>query len=51
MSFGLANTPTTFQSYISKFLEKKLDIFCIVYFDDILIHKGKKSVKHEEAVR
>ena len=35
--FGLSNTPATFQGYIKKILAEKLDIFVIVYLDDILI--------------
>ena len=37
MPFGLSNTPTTFQGYVNKILAEKLDIFVIVYLDDILI--------------
>ena len=38
MPFGLSNTPASFQSYINKFLAENLDIFVIVYLDDILIY-------------
>ena len=38
MPFGLFNVPTSFQGYINKILAKKLDIFVIVYLDDILIY-------------
>ena len=38
MPFGLSNVPASFQSYINKILAKKLDIFVIVYLDDILIY-------------
>ncbi len=51
MPFGLANALAIFQSLINKFLEERLDIFCIVYLEDILINKSKKRVKHKEAVR
>ncbi len=37
MPFGLSNTLASFQRYINKILAKKLDIFVIVYLDDILI--------------
>ena len=51
MPFGLANAPASFQSYINKCLAEKLDIFCIVYLNDILIYTKEKGPKHEEAVR
>ena len=38
MPFGLFNTPATFQRYINKILAEKLDIFIIVYLDNILIY-------------
>ena len=37
MLFELSNTPSSFQGYINKILAKKLDVFVIVYLDDILI--------------
>ena len=36
--FGLSNAPASFQGYINKILAEKLDIFIIVYLDDILIY-------------
>lgn len=38
MSFGLSNTSASFQCYINKILVKKLNIFIIVYLDDIFIY-------------
>ena len=38
MPFGLSNVPASFQGYINKILAKKLDIFVIVYQNDILIY-------------
>ena len=38
MPFRFANTPTSFQGYINKIFAKKLDIFVVVYVDDILIY-------------
>ncbi len=38
MLFGLSNAPASFQGYINMIFTKKLDIFVIVYLDDILIH-------------
>ena len=38
MLFGLSNTPATFQGYVNKILAEKLDVFVIVYLDDIPIY-------------
>ena len=37
MFFRLSNVPASFQGYINKILVEKLDIFMIIYLDDILI--------------
>jgi hypothetical protein len=44
MLFGLCNTSVMFQAYINQALSGILDIFCIVYLDDILIFSGTKTV-------
>ena len=51
MLFGLSNAPATFQGYVNKILTKKLDIFVIVYLDDILIYIENPRQPHVEAVR
>ena len=38
MLFGLSNALTSFQSYINKILAEKLNVFIIVYLDNILIY-------------
>ena len=38
MLFGLFNTLAIFQKYINKILAKKLNIFIIIYLDDILVY-------------
>ena len=43
MFFGLFNAPAIFQGYINKILAKKLDIFVIVYLNDILIYTKNSS--------
>ena len=50
MSFGLSNTLATFQRYVNKILAEKLDIFVIVYLDDILIHTKDLDQLHIEAI-
>lgn len=39
--FDLFNAPDSFQGYINKILTKKLDIFVIVYLDNISIYTNK----------
>lgn len=43
MFFGLINAPATFQNYINMVLQKYLDIFVILYLDDILIYSMNKT--------
>lgn len=38
MLFGLFNTLASFQSYINKILAKKLNIFMVMYWKDILVY-------------
>ena len=48
MFFALFNALASFQSYINKILAKKLDVFVIVYLNDIFIYikdKGHDYVK------
>lgn len=41
MLFSLSNARTSFYGYINKVLAEKLNIFMIVYLDDILIYIDK----------
>ncbi len=50
MPFGLSNAPASFQGYINKLLAKKLDIFVVVYLDDILIYTEDPGRPHVDAV-
>ena len=50
MSFGLINAPTSFQRYIKKILTKKLDIFVIIYLDDIFIYIDDNINGHVTAI-
>ena len=51
MPFGLSNAPAIFQGYINKILTEKLDVFVIVYLDDILIYTEDPGQPHVDAVR
>ena len=50
MPFGLSNTPATFQRYVNKILAEKLDVFVIVYLDDILIYTEDPGQPHVDIV-
>ena len=44
MFFGLTKALASFQGYINKIFAKKLDVFVIVYLDDILIYTDDDEV-------
>ena len=50
MLFGLFNALIIFQRYINKILAEKLDVFVIVYLDNILIHTKDPSQPHVEII-
>ena len=50
MSFGLLNTLANFYDYINKILAKKLNVFVIIYLNDILIYTKNKNHGHVNAV-
>ena len=50
MPFGLANGPSSFQTYINDVLHGMLDVFCTAYIDDILIYSNSMK-EHKEHVR
>ena len=43
MSFELVNVSFIWQHFINDILRNKLDVFCIVYLDDILIYSNIKK--------
>ena len=51
MPFRLSDAPASFQGYINKILAKKLNIFVIVYFNDIFIYTKDPGQAHVKAVR
>src|SRR6266480_5601397 len=50
--FELCNASMIFQIYINKTLQKLLNIFCIIYLDDILVFLKNKvqHVKHLQLI-
>ena len=50
MSFGLFNALATFQEYVNKILTEKLDIFVVIYLDDILIYTKDPGHPHVKAI-
>ena len=50
MPCGLINAPASFQKYINKIFNEKLDIFVIVYLEDILIDTNDNGDRHVIAV-
>ena len=50
MPFDLSNTPTTFQGYNNQILAKKLDVFVIIYLNNILICIEDPSQVHVKVI-
>ena len=50
MPFGLTNAPESFQGYVNKILAEKLDIFVIIYLEDIFIYTKDPRKAHVKAV-
>jgi hypothetical protein len=50
MPFGLTNAPTIFQAYINKALIGLVDVYCIIYLDNIFIY-SKNEREHERHIR
>ena len=50
MPFSLTNVLESFQGYVNKILAEKLDIFVIVYLDDIFICIKDPEKSHVKAV-
>ena len=50
MSFELINAPAMFQAYINNVLREHLNMFVVIYLDDILIYSKNKE-DHRKHVR
>ena len=50
MLFGLTNAFATFQGFVNKILIERLDLFVIVYLNDIVIY-FKDEAQHVENVK
>ncbi|XP_019244792.1 PREDICTED: uncharacterized protein LOC109224724, partial [Nicotiana attenuata] len=50
MSFGLTNAPTTFMELMNRVLRPYLDMFVIVFIDDILVY-SRSQEEHEQHLR
>ena len=50
MSFSLMNALASFQGYMNKIFAEKLDIFVIVYLDDIFIYTNDDGDDHVAAI-
>ncbi len=51
MPFGLSNTSASFQGYLNKILTKKLDIFVVMYLNDIVIYTKDLGQSYMDVVR
>ena len=51
MCFGLFNASASFQDYINKILAKKLNIFVIIYLNNIFIYTKDPSQAYVDAVQ
>ena len=50
MPYGLINVLASIQGYINKIYVEKLDIFVIVYLDDIIIYINNHKDGHVAAI-
>jgi hypothetical protein len=50
MPFGLSNAPVIFQTWINEILYLYLDVFCMVYIDDIFVYSDN-LLEHKEYVK
>ena len=46
MPFGLTNTPVVFQQFMNNIFSNLLDVYVMIYLDDILIYSSNMSKHH-----
>jgi hypothetical protein len=51
MPFGLTNAPATCQTYVNDTLREFLDLFCVLYLDDILIYSDDLETHRTHVTR
>ena len=47
MPFSLTNTPVAFQQFINDIFSNLLDVYVVIYLDDILIYSNNMSEHHQ----
>ena len=50
MSFGLINIPGSFQGYVNQILVEKLDIFIIIYLNNIFVNIKNQGQGYVKAI-
>ena len=50
MFFSLSNTSAIFQGYVNKILAEKLDIFVVIYLNNILIYTKDLGQSYIKAI-
>ena len=50
MTFGFSNAPPTFKRAMNYLFQEWLDVFVLLYLDDILVY-SKSEAEHEEHLR
>ena len=51
MPFGLTNAPAAFQRLVNEILQEYIDIFVIVYLDDILIYSNNEAEHIDHVIK
>ena len=51
MSFELCNALSNFQNYINKIIHEYLDMFCLVYLNDVLIYNNDENEHTDQILK